>query len=408
LATVNLNGIKIKRATRTQLNSAKTNSTLIPYTFVFITDESKLAFVKAINDYIDIGATSGGTSNVIAIDVSDQLDNLYYETSFEDGNWFLIEDSEDGYAKKKVKISTLRDYDVVDEVTGDGYVAGGENGTRQSSIEKINFPNLTRSVSSATLAQARYGMQGVHNILRGYFGGGYTTGVVSEIDGVIYSTDASNNVSAVLAVARHYIVGGFNSDTRGYFCGGYVASNDVRAEIDGIRFDTEAAINPSAALALARFSGCDNGNEFRGYCSGGHDGTSTTEVDGMRYDTEAAINPSSVLSVARYGLSGLNASDYGYRCGGGKNTNPHTNTIDGIKFSDETSVTVTATLSDNINGQTGVSCETYGLSCGGHNGTSYLTLVHKLNFSDLSISNGYVALGTTRRFAAGVQSGGVY
>jgi hypothetical protein len=42
-----------------------------------------------------------------------------------------------------------------------------------------------------------------------------------------------------------------NSSTRGYFGGG--ETSGALSEIDGIQFDTEAAINPAASLVASRY-----------------------------------------------------------------------------------------------------------------------------------------------------------
>jgi hypothetical protein len=99
-----------------------------------------------------------------------------------------------------------------------------------------------------------------------FCGGGsawYLYTELSEIDGINFSTEAAINPAATLTTPRGGAAGA-SSSVKGYIAGGSILGSGsntlssytswviVVSEIDGINFSTEAAINPAAILSLSR------------------------------------------------------------------------------------------------------------------------------------------------------------
>lgn len=250
-----------------------------------------------------------------------------------------------------------------------GYFAGGNNLSTSGSLEidGILFSTETTINPSASLVLGRNSLDGVNSSSKGYFAGGqwipskdYIT--VTEIDGILFSTEAAHNPSAGLAVSRKAIAG-VQSNSRGYFAGGG-NSNDSSfySEIDGINFDTDAAVNPSSTLNLARAAASGvTYPALRGYFAGGYYYASkelnmSNEIDGITFSTEAAHNPSATLSLARYSIAGTNSFTRGYFAGGGTSFTAagFSSEIDGIIFSPEAAVNPSASLKRGRVGPAGV------------------------------------------------------
>ena len=281
-------------------------------------------------------------------------------------------------------------------VTLKGYVAGGmlTSTSTTASIQSLTFDTESVSALSATLATARGYLSGANSSTRGYFTSGLSGGGsgLSEVDGIIFATEAAINpssvagalwtttavnsttngyfaggtnngstavssivrlqfndettstIAATMSVAR-YGAGGVSSSTRGYFLSGF--GPNFNTEIDGIRFDTEAAINPTATVAISRLAPAAFNSLTRGYIAGGYWGPGDTlkDIDGIRFDTEAAINPTSSLTTAQGRINaGVNSLTKGYTAGGSTDANTPQNVINNFVFDTETTATVTATL----------------------------------------------------------------
>ena len=137
----------------------------------------------------------------------------------------------------------------------------------------------------------------------GYFGGGYTGNVRSEMDKVTYSTDTTAAVpEARLSVAR-YRLAATGNQTAGYFGGGDNGPDVATMEKVTYASDTTAALPFSANLSVARGYLAATGNQTAGYFGGGAFPYYST-MDKVTYstDTTAAV-PGANLSVGRYNLA---------------------------------------------------------------------------------------------------------
>jgi hypothetical protein len=140
---------------------------------------------------------------------------------------------------------------------------------------------------------------------------------LTQIDGIIFDTEAYIDPAAGLSQGRIAIQGNASSSTRGYFIGGAVRSPPSfpgnSREIDGIIFSTETTINPAAALAQARGGFAQVMSATSGYFAGGAADPANVpfnQIDGLTFSTEAAVDYAAALVQTRSRLAGLqNASN---------------------------------------------------------------------------------------------------
>ncbi len=237
-----------------------------------------------------------------------------------------------------------------------GYSHGGTRSptTTKGDIYRWTFGSRTSALIAATMKLVGPASSGgrqytgaVNSTTRGYVGGGRNESPLaspqfSEIDGLIFSTEAAIDPAAALAQARFFI-SGTNSSTTGYFHGGHYITGFIQTgQIDGITFSTEAAVNPAASLVQARGAGGSNSSGTKGYVGGGYSApvssAPVTQIDGILFSTEAAIDPAAGLATAftqRANHQGMHSSTSGYFHSGPTSTK--------INFSTETTASCTPT-----------------------------------------------------------------
>ncbi len=288
-----------------------------------------------------------------------------------------------------------------------GFLGGGTtNGTTGLTlIEGFDFSNETISAPAVALSEAKFGMAGVSNGLKGFWGGGRIgSTVINTIEGMSFADDTHLNPSAVLATSR-YGAGGVSSFSRGYYGGGYTGST-MTAEIDGIEYSNETAINPSAALVTARFQAIGIQSTSRGYYTGGTPVTNYTvlssEIDGIQFNNETAINPSATLVTARYGHGGLSSPTRGYMCAGG--TNGTIRSVEYLEFSTETIVAIGNTFATNRSVMGAIHNTTKGYLCGGWSGAGNYSTIADLTFSTQTSQVIAATISVARRALTGISS----
>jgi hypothetical protein len=290
-----------------------------------------------------------------------------------------------------------------------GYFGGGFDSSQMSEIDGIQFSDETAINPSATLSLARNVLAGVNSSIRGYFGGGFTaaSAPTAEMDGIQFSNETSINPTSVLSVSR-FALAGLNSSIKGYFVGGATAGTVATSEIDGIRFSNETAINPTITLSVARYYSAGVSSESWGYCAGGDGGQG--EIDSIQFQNETTFNTSATLNTYRSFIAGVNSFTRGYFGGGNTGINgsgSDVNEIDGIIFSSGVAINPSATLSFARYGASGVNSTTRGYFVGGYvTGSGINTSeIDGIQFSDETAINPSAALSVARRNFAGVQSG---
>lgn len=177
---------------------------------------------------------------------------------------------------------------------GVGYTAGGQDSSNAElgSIEKVTFSTGAVGAVTATIS-TRSDVSGVESSSKAYFAGGWAGGgPTAEIDGIVFATEAANNPSAALNVARFFHTG-VQSTTKGYWLAGNNNATTV-TEIDGIVFSTDTANNPSASLDTATDSAVGVSSSTVGYACSGN--AVDTDIQGVTFSTDAAYATSAALA----------------------------------------------------------------------------------------------------------------
>jgi hypothetical protein len=404
--TIELNDIKFKRSTRSKVDTRKTNSTLVPKTFIYLTDESKVVYVTAVNDYYELGASTG---SVIGIEYDDEsvITTLTEKTDLVDDDILLIEDSENSYTKKKVKVSNLNL--IIEPASNKAYICGGYTPTVQKYVDLIQFSTLAVSSNASELSSVRYDIAPVQcdSTQRGYAMGGHSGSVrLNNINRVAFSDDTFSSIAATLSVSRQSGGNGLNSLIRGYTVGGHTGS--YSNEIDGIRFDTEAAVNPSATSPQAMMPGSVMQTETKGYCGGGINSSSQylSLIFYLLYSNESVSSLSATLALARRLAHGMESATKGYVLGG-HNASGYQSEIDGILFSNESAINPSATLTANRGVGAGVSdiSNDRGFVCGGYNGSAHVSSIESFSYSTETVATTTSNLRAAISYTYGINQG---
>lgn len=325
------------------------------------------------------------------------------------------------------QLSVAREYSAGFMSSSRGYWSGGLLELRLNAtteIDGIIFASETAVNPSAALGTKRQSAVGNNSSTRGYTMGGYfaepkgPTTQYNTIDRFEFSTEANSVISAVLAVARG-TAAGLSSTARGYVLGG-------GTEIDGIVFATEAAINPSAALSVSvgNNRGLDSGGA-NGYSLGGFNsqGGYQAGVDRFVYASESLTRLSVGLMTSISGGAAVSNRIYnqtptislsnfrgftphtGYWSGG--NTAGGTvNAVDGIVFATEAATNTSATfpLLARARGA-GASGQANGYSVGGFTTDSaWFKGVDRFAFASETYSSAAIQLSQARENLASVSN----
>lgn len=278
---------------------------------------------------------------------------------------------------------------------GVGYTAGGQDSSNAEleSIEKVTFSTGAVGTVTATIS-TRSDVSGLESSSKAYFAGGWAGGgPTAEIDGIVFATEAANNPSAALNVARFFHTG-VQSTTKGYWLAGNNNATTV-TEIDGIVFSTDTANNPAASLDTATDSAVGVSSSTVGYACSGN--AVDTDIQGVTFSTDAAYATSAALARAQISAAGAQTSTVGYFMGDQFNTGNSK-----LTFTSETGANITATLSVIRCYLEGFESTTQGYAVGGTNGsgTKYGS-IDKLTFTNEAVSANAQSLATARMTHAG-------
>lgn len=260
-----------------------------------------------------------------------------------------------------------------------------------------------------------------------YTGGGWLnsgTVAINTIATMEYSNFSYTTIATTLTIPRSQACALSSlSVDRGLWFGGHTSASydTLTTDIEGLVLSTNAAVNPTAVLAEARKDlsaiGGD-GHEHsgtadlrRGYFGGGRNATTvSTQIDAYNFESGAASNPTHALSVARRGSAGVTnrRANTGYFCGGntsatsGKYSSYSPNaTTDKFDINTETiAASFTIVSSDDIN--CGISGNTCGYILHSYNGTGTYRLTYATNVSvsiSATIGSGDVFSAVTRPYA---------
>lgn len=232
-------------------------------------------------------------------------------------------------------------------LNGKGYVVGGANNnssTIYTKIDDIIFATDTSAELSAVLAASRFRASGINNDLAGYSIAGYNSGIstTSTIYKLLFSTEATSTPSATATISTQASAA-MESSTKGYKAGGYDGAA-YRSVIDAFTFSTEAVAALAATLAaiLGYMSAC--ASTTKGYYIGGTDGTQKTTIQYVTFSTDARTTSGNTTTAI---LSDMACAFCGTRAvlmGGNYNAGTAYNKVAVFTYSDDTYTNKAATL----------------------------------------------------------------
>ena len=146
-----------------------------------------------------------------------------------------------------------------------GYFAGGYVADEVATTDKLLFATETMATqdSRLDLTEDKSFIAACNSPYYGYFAGGYEDvagAVTNKIDRLIFATDTTAVLAAIVINPARYGLAGCNSQTDGYFGGG--DNGAVSLVVDKLSFATETVSQPATAeLSVARSSlaACQSG-----------------------------------------------------------------------------------------------------------------------------------------------------
>jgi hypothetical protein len=270
-------------------------------------------------------------------------------------------------------------------VSNVGYFGGGGSSGSLSTMDKVTYSSdTTAAVPGAALSVGRSNLAATGNLTSGYFGGGLNpsnSSVFSTVDRVTYSSDTTAAVpGAVLSNVRYGLSASGNS-TAGYFGGGSTGA-PVFSTMDKVTYSSNTTSTvPGAALSVARFGLAATGSSTAGYFGGGSPGP-LTSMDKITYstDTTAAV-PGAALSRVRFNIGATGNSTAGY-FGGGRTPSVNYSTVDKLTYSSDTTAAVPgAALSVARYDLAATGNSTAGYFGGGSTGAPVFSTMDKVTYS---------------------------
>ena len=275
-----------------------------------------------------------------------------------------------------------------------GYVMGGYTTGYVDIIEDLIYLTETSQTIIAVMSEAKSDNTGVSSPHKGYSMGGYPSGYSAVIEGLVYSVETCAAITATLDTAKRSGAG-VNGYLKGYLMGGHTGS-DITV-IEDITFSTEASVVISATLDNAIRENVGVSSATKGYSMGGY---LVTTIEDITFSTEASVAISATLDTAKSLCAPCNSTTKGYIMGG--YINPYTNVIEDLIFSSETSQAITATLDNIVGREAGVSSTIKGY-CAGGNGPS--AVIEDLIFATETSQAITATLDTAKYGGTGVSYG---
>ena len=252
-----------------------------------------------------------------------------------------------------------------------GWFAGGKDSSPAavSTLDRLDFTNDTANVvTKGSLSQDKQGVGSIGSLNYGYFGGGYTTQVISFIDRIDYSNNTLSTISATLTASR-WGISAIGNENYGYFTAGRTPSPDVyHTTVDRIDYSNDTVRSPFQGPLhpdLGTSWSAATGNKDYGWVAGGWQNPLTSVVNRIDYSNDTAIaSTRGSLSAARSYLAATGNENYGYFAGGW--TNPSDSRIDRIEYASDTAVvTPKGHLTDKKYGIAATGNKDYGWFAGG-------------------------------------------
>ena len=293
-----------------------------------------------------------------------------------------------------------------------GYWMGGAQGSILTSGEKFTFASQTNAATPNALpAGAQQSQSGSSDSgVAGYLYGSTTRTIIQKI---LFSTDATSNLVAVLSAQNRQSTGFSNYSVAGYCAGGYNDSTGGRLNtFERLAFPAET----SSTLGVFLTAGTSNqpasfGNRaVAGYVAGGNTSSGViSRIDKLTFPAEVKSTLSDTLTTAKYIISGGFTNDQvaGYVAGGYDST--QTSTVDKIALPTDVKSTTTSMLAAKSQIGAYADAGVAGYYCGGYT-TSWTRNIIKNTFPSDTVSDlGNILVATGREdTAASFSNEGVF
>lgn len=292
-----------------------------------------------------------------------------------------------------------------------GYWMGGAQGAILTSGEKFTFASQTNAATPNALpAGAQQGQSGSSNSgVAGYLYGSTNRTIIQKI---LFSTDATSNLVAVLSAVNRQSTGFSNYSVAGYCAGGYNEVNRLNT-FERLAFPAETSSTLGVFLtAVTSNQPASFGNRnVAGYVAGGNTSSGViSRIDKLTFPAEVKSTLSDTLTTAKYSISGGFTNDQvaGYVAGG--YDTDYSSTVDKIALSTDVKSTTTSMLVAKAQIGAYADAGVAGYYCGGLTSTSWTRNIVKNTFPSDTVSDlGNILVATAREdTAAGFSNEGVF
>jgi hypothetical protein len=204
---------------------------------------------------------------------------------------------------------------------------GGPTGATVSSIQRINFSNLSSSVSPGRLSSARSRLSGVSNSSFGWFAGGSSS---NTIDRLTFSTETTAVSPAALSRSRiNFQNAGTEGNGFGWFGGGYGISPNARVStVERLNLSAQTLTISPATLSSARDWLAATASNAAAWFSGGSLPGVQSTMDRLTFSTETRASSPARFFMQEHG--GTTGNFNGWFTGYGRSS------IYRLNFSEET------------------------------------------------------------------------
>ena len=295
-----------------------------------------------------------------------------------------------------------------------GYLAGGFNPTNPTNaIEKVTFESTpVRTTLSATLGGTSRSNAGVtNNGTSGYINRANDP-ATTTIYKLLFSNETTSTLSNSLGNAVREAGGINNTTTAGYIVNGY--NDNTSTQSNGYQKitysnDTTSTLGTTTGSNGFLRVGMSNGSTA-GYTTMGRNASYPpfySTIDKLTYSNETRSGLSATAPVAAESKGGMSYSGTaGYWAGGATQSQSTYSSIWKLNYSNETTSTLSATLTVAL-GQASATASNdksggYGFTMGGYNGTSFVSTIQKLDYTNETNANISATLSAGNGYGAGV------
>jgi hypothetical protein len=289
-----------------------------------------------------------------------------------------------------------------------GYVLGGDS-TFGTSGDKFTYATQTNAATTNALGTASAGGSGASNSgVAGYiFGNG------NKIQKILFSTDATSTLAAVLTSTNRQSVGFANYGVAGYCAGGFDESTRLN-RIDKLTFATEVKSTVTDTLTINRGNQPSGFANFgvAGYVGGGREsaGQFSSSVDKLSFpsDTKSALGTGLTVTKISIGNGFCDKGVAGYIGGGTDSGDAATSSVDKFAMPSDTKSVATALLAVRVQVNGYSDSGVAGYWVGGSNDVAFTQTIFKYVFPGDTISNlGNLLVGARPNTSASFSDEGV-